>query len=274
MRNKIVGGIGAAILLLFILTAIFAPQIAPYSPYEQTGATFERPSRAHLLGTNDIGQDILSELIYGTRNSLLVGGVSAAIAMGIGIAVGMISGWYGGWIDRMLSKITTFFMTIPFLPSVIILSTFSDSGLLSMSIILGVLSWTDVARVLRSSTMQIRESGYVKIIKGMGASDFYILTRHVLRELLPLIAYRVVTRVKSGILSESTMSFLGLGNPVAKSWGSVIYYAQAKNALLTGAWVWWIVPPGLCICLVSMSLMLIGYSIEVPSDQRKEAGKA
>ena len=274
MNNRVVGGIGLALLAVLMLTAVFAPQIAPYSPYAQTGAPFEAPSRAHLLGANDVGQDILSELIYGTRNSLLVGFTSAAVAMTIGVLVGVLSGWYGGRVDRLLSKATSFFMTVPFLPSVIILSTFSDSSVLSMSIILGALSWTGVARVLRSATMQIRSSAYVRIIKGMGASDGYILTHHVLRELLPLIAYRVVTRVKSGILSESTMSFLGLGNPVAKSWGSIIYYAQAKNALLTGAWVWWIVPPGLCICLVSLSLMLIGYSIESPSDRRKEADKA
>lgn len=270
MRSKIIGGIGIALLSLMVLLAIFAPLIAPYSPYEQTGAPFEKPSSEHILGTNDIGQDIFSELIYGTRNSLMVGSLSAAISLALGVVVGVISGWYGGRIDRGLMKITTFFMTIPFLPSVIILAAFSGGGIWSMSIILGVLSWTGVARVLRTSTMQLRESYAIKLLEGMGASAFYILTRHVLRELLPLIAYRAVTRVKSGILSESTMSFLGLGNPVAKSWGSIIYYAQAKNALLTGAWVWWIIPPGLCICIISMSLMLISYSIESKQQIRKE----
>ena len=137
-----------------------------------------------------------------------------------------------------------------------------------MSAILGLMSWAGIARVLRSSTMKIRESNYIKMINGMGASDFYILSRHVMRELLPLILYRVVTRIKSGILAESSLSFIGLGNPVAKSWGSIIYYAQAKSALITGAWIWWIVPPGLCICVLSVCLMMVSYGLEGKSDAR------
>jgi len=270
MRNKVIGAVGIAILVLFLLAAIFQEQLAPYSPYEQSGAPFEHPTAEHLLGTNDIGQDILSELIYGTRNSLLVGVISAAISLVVGIAMGVLAGWFGGTVDHVLSQITTFFMTIPFLPSVIILSIFSGGGIWSMSVILGLLSWTEIAKVLRTTTMQIRESYSIKLIKGMGASDTYILLRHVIPELLPLIGYRAVTRVKVGILSESTMSFLGLGNPVAKSWGSIIYYAQAKNALLTGAWVWWVIPPGLCICLVSMALMMIAYSLEGKDRLQKE----
>lgn len=270
MKNKASFRIGILILVIFVLIAVFRTQLAPYSPYEQSGAPFESPSAAHLLGTNDIGQDILSELIYGTRNSLLVGVISAAISLFIGIVMGVTAGWFGGTTDHILSQITTFFMTIPFLPSVIILAAFTDGGIWSMSVILGLLSWAEIAKVLRSTTMQIRESYSIKLLKGMGASDGYIILKHVIPELLPLIAYRAVTRVKSGILSESTMSFLGLGNPVAKSWGSVIYYAQAKNALLTGAWVWWIIPPGLCICLISMALMLVAYSLESRDPMRKE----
>ncbi|WP_019849178.1 ABC transporter permease [Desulfitobacterium sp. PCE1] len=272
MKSKMIGIIGVFLLSFLILIGVFAEQIAPYSPYQQVGANFQKPSSAHILGTNDIGQDIFSELIYGTRNSLLVGALSASVAMMIAVLVGVISGWYGGAADRLLMKITTFFLTIPFLPAVIILAAFTKGSLWSMSIILGLMSWPGVARVLRSATMEIKGSSYIKIIQGMGAGDVYVLTHHVLRELVPLILYRAVTRVKSGILSEASMSFLGLGNPVAKSWGSIIYYAQAKNALLTGAWVWWIIPPGLCICLVSMSLMMITYSLEAKSDVRVESG--
>ncbi|MGI6462100.1 MAG: ABC transporter permease [Candidatus Scatomorpha sp.] len=271
MKNRAFMIIGLAVLLVFVVTAIFQEQIAPYSPYEQSGKPFERPSGEHIFGTNDIGQDIFSELVYGTRNSLLVGLISATISLALGIIIGVSAGWFGGTTDHILSQITTFFMTIPFLPSVIILSTFTRGGIWSMSIILGFLSWPGIARVLRTTTMQIKESYAIKIIKGMGASDAYIILRHVIPELLPLIAYRAVTRVKAGILSESTMSFLGLGNPIAKSWGSTIYYAQAKNALLNGSWVWWIIPPGVCICLISMALMLIAYEFENMRSSKKEA---
>lgn len=271
MRNKQIARVALAILLLFALVALFPAQIAPYSPYAQTGVPFASPSAAHLLGTNDIGQDILSELVYGTRNSLLVGVLSAVISLILGISIGVLSGWFGGMTDHILSQITTFFMTIPFLPSIIILSTFSGGGIWSMSIILGCLSWTELARVLRTATMQLRKSYSMQLLMGMGASNTYILVHHVLPELLPLIAYRAVTRIKSGILSESTMSFLGLGNPTAKSWGSIIYYAQAKNALLNGSWVWWIIPPGLCICTLSAALMLLAYCLEERPACRKEA---
>lgn len=273
MRNKILMSISLAVLLIFLLTAVFQAQLAPYSPYEQSGKPFEKPSAAHFFGTNDIGQDIFSELIYGTRNSLLVGAISAGISLSIGILIGVLSGWYGGAIDHLLSQVTTFFMTIPFLPSVIILSIYTSGGVWSMSVILGLLSWPGIARVLRTTTMQIKQSYAIKILKGMGASDGYLILRHVLPELCPLITYRAVTRVKSGILSESTMSFLGLGNPVAKSWGSIIYYAQAKNALLNGSWIWWIIPPGVCICLISMALMLIAYTLENSRSGKKEAAQ-
>ena len=131
-----------------------------------------------------------------------------------------------------------------------------------MAVILGVLSWPETARVLRAQTIQIRARDYLQSIRAMGAGDWYILTRHVLRELLPLVLYQAVLRVKSGILMESSMSFLGLGNPLVKSWGSMIFYAQSRNALITGAWVWWVIPPGLCICLVCLTLMMISYSLE------------
>ena len=263
MRNRIIKNIGIAILIFTVTVALLAPLISPYSPTENNVARpLQRPGEGHVLGTNDIGQDIFSELIYGTRISLLVGSFSALIALVIGTTVGMISGWFGGWIDRLLMKITTFFITIPFIPSVIILSTFTKAGVFNMSIILGVMSWPEVARVLRSQTIKIKSSDYINAIQAMGAGNVYILRRHILRELMPLIMYRGVARMKSGILMEASMSFLGLGNPVAKSWGSMIYYAQAKNALLTGAWVWWVIPPGICICLVCMALMLISYSLE------------
>jgi ABC-type dipeptide/oligopeptide/nickel transport system permease subunit len=268
MRSKTIGALGALLLGAMILTAVFAEFIAPYSPYRPVGKPLERPGPAHILGTNDIGQDIWSELLYGARNSLLVGALSAGISLLIGTSVGVLAGWYGGGLGRMLMEITAFFLTIPFLPSVIILAAFMRGGVWSMSLILGIMSWPALARVLHAAVLQIKDSAYIRMIRGMGAGDAYIITRHILREIAPLILYRGVMRFKSGILSESSMSFLGLGNPTAKSWGTIIYYAQAKNALLTGAWVWWIIPPGICISLSSMALMMISYSMEIQSNRR------
>lgn len=270
MKSKVIGRSGAMILVVLVLVAVFAGGLAPYSPYEQVGSPFSKPGEEFWLGTNDIGQDIFSELIYGTRNSLAVGMLSAFLSMFIAVLVGVTSGWYGGKTDRLLMKVTTFFLTIPFLPVVIILAAFSKGSIWSMSVILGLMSWPVVARILRSETIKIKKSPYILMIQGMGASDLYVIYHHVFRELLPLILYRGIIRVKSGILAEASMSFLGLGNPVAKSWGSMIFYAQSNNALLTGAWIWWIIPPGLCICLVSMGLMMVAYGVEAKNDARME----
>jgi ABC-type dipeptide/oligopeptide/nickel transport system permease subunit len=268
MKSKTLGVLGGVLLGGMILMAVCAELIAPYSPYQSVGKPFERPGSVHILGTNDIGQDIWSELIYGARNSLLVGVLSAGISLVIGTLAGVLAGWYGGGLGRLLMKITAFFLTIPFLPSVIILAAFMRGGVWSMSLILGIMSWPSLARVLHASVLQIKDSVYIRIIRGMGAGNAYIITRHILRELAPLILYRGMMRFKAGILSESYMSFLGLGNPAAKSWGAIIYYAQVKNALLTGAWVWWIIPPGICISLSSMALMMISYSMESWSNKR------
>lgn len=260
--DKKIGIIGWIILAIMVGIALFAPIIATYDPHSTAFSTFLRPSNEHLLGTNDIGQDIFSELIYGTRNSLFVGFLSAVISVAIGTAIGIFSGWFGGTVDYILMKITAIFMTIPFIPAVIILSAFTRGGTYTIALILGIMSWTGTARVVRTQTMSIKKKEYIMTIQAIGASSFYILTRHIIKEIFPYLFYRFTIRVKSGILSESTLSFLGMGNPIQKSWGTIIYYAQAKNALLTDSWLWWILPPGICIAVVSCALMLVSYAME------------
>ena len=264
------GKIGVAMLALMVLAAVFAPQLAPFDPYRSSPETYLPPDSVHLLGTNDIGQDIFSELLYGARTSLAIGFLSAAISISIGTLVGMLAGWLGGRTDRRLMKLTAFFMTIPYLPTVIILSAFTRPGILTTSLILGVMSWPGTARIVRAETMGIKKREYLQVCMAMGAPSSYLLFRHVLRELLPLIMYRAAARVRAGILGESSLSFLGLGSATQKSWGTMLYYAQAKNALLTKAWVWWVLPPGLCIAAVSCALTLISYSAEGKLDRRVE----
>ena len=271
--SKKIGRFGFILLAAMVLIAVLAPWLSPYDPYTATGKPFERPSEAHILGTNDIGQDIFSELIYGTRTSLSIGFLSALISIAIGTAVGMAGGWFGGWLDRFLMKVTAFFMTIPFIPAVIILSAFTKPGFLTTSLILGCMSWSGTARMVRSETIAIRGKEYIQTILAMGAGSGYILWHHVMKEIFPLILYRGVGRVKAGILGESSLSFLGLGRTVQKSWGTMIYYAQAKNALLTDAWIWWIIPPGLSIALISCALVMVSYYAEERADHRLEVKK-
>ncbi|MGL5328886.1 MAG: ABC transporter permease [Peptostreptococcaceae bacterium] len=262
--------ISVSILAMFILMAVFAPIISPYDPYEKVSAPFSLPSITHILGTNDIGQDILSELIYGTRISLIIGFISSFISISIAIVLGLLSGYYGGKIEDIIMRVTDFFLVIPFLPLVILLSTFFRGSYISIALIIGFTYWPSTVRVLRAQVVKIKNKDYILNIKAMGASDFYILKKYILREVLPIVVYRFMFLVKGSIITESSLSFLGLGNPTMKSWGSILYYAQSRNVFLTDAWAWWIVPTGLCICVLSMSFVLIGYIVENSISPKKE----
>ena len=266
--SKIMAKIGGVLLALMVVVAVLAPVLAPYDPYASVSAPYLAPSAEHLLGTNDIGQDIFSEILYGARTSLAVGFLSAAISVTIGTLFGMFAGWYGGWVDRLTEKVVAFFLTIPYIPTVIILSAFTRPGPWATAVVLGVMSWAGTARVVRTQTLVIKKKEYIQTILAMGAGNGYILQHHILPELLPWLLYQAAGRVKSGILSESSLSFLGLGSTTQKSWGTIIYYAQAKNALLTDAWLWWIIPPGLCIIVVACALMMISYGFEEKMDRR------
>ena len=270
LKNKKYFYIGISILGIFVMIAVMAPYIVPFSPSEIVDASFSRPNMKHLLGTNDIGQDIFSELIYGTRYSLMTGVCATAIALLIGSPVGILAGWFGGLLDDVLMKITTFFITIPYFPLVIVLAASLKGSLITTSFVLGITSWPGRARILRSQTMKIKSSDYITTIRGMGAGDGYLLVQHVLPELLPMIIYHAILRCKSAILAESSLSFLGLGSAVNKSWGTILYYAQAKNAFLTDAWIWWILPPGIMIVLLVFGMMMIAYGVEGKVNQRLE----
>jgi len=264
-RRSLVAGL--AILAVYVALAVFAPYIAPYDMAQRVVPHLP-PSPEHLLGTNDIGQDIFSELLIGARQSLLVGFVAASISLAIGAAFGVFAGWSGGALDRLLSAVCSFFMTIPFFPLVIVLSALIGGGALTPAIILGFLGWPETARILRSQTIALREKQYILDIRAMGAKNSYILTRHVFRQLVPMSAYRFILSFRSGILAEATLSFLGLGSPTLQSWGNMLFFAQARHAFLTGAWRWWVLPPGLALSGLVFALLLVSYYFEEISDPR------
>jgi len=265
---------GCILFAAYIVVAVFAPLIAPFDAFADRGTPYLPPSSVHILGTNDVGQDIFSELLVGARQSLLVGLTAAAISLGIGVVFGVSAGWFGRVVDGVLSAICSFFITIPFFPLVILLSALIGGGALTPAIILGLLGWPETARILRAQTYTIRERQYILDIRAMGAKNGYILTRHVLRELVPMGAYRFILSFRAGVLAEATLSFLGLGSPIAKSWGNMLYYAQARNAFLTGTWRWWVLPPGLALAGLVFALLLVSYYFEEASDPRLTQGLA
>lgn len=254
--------IGTTILATMVFIAIFGPSLAPYDPREVTGRPFSAPSAEHWLGTNDIGQDIFSEILWGTRVSLLIGLIAASTAITFGTAVGVVASLAGGWIDAVLMRITDIVLIIPFLPLAIVLAAFFGPSLWNTALVIALVIWARPARVVRSQGLSIRNLSFVEAAHALGGGFGHVLVRHVLPGVVPLALSQFVLATSSSILTEAALAFLGLGDPIQKSWGTILFYAQARGAFLNGSWPWWVIPPGVLISLTVLAFVLIGRSLE------------
>lgn len=252
--------LGIVLLALFLIIAIFAPFIAPYDPWEP-GRPFLPPDTDHPFGTNDIGQDIFSELVFGTRVSLFVGFFAAFVSVAIGTIVGMFSGYMRGVIDEILMGLTDIVLIIPALPLMIILAAHTSPSIWNIIIVIGALWWTSTARVVRSRVLQLRETPFVEAARALGAGDTYIIFRHILPNTFQVVLAKFILAVAGAMLTEASLSFLGLGDPLQKSWGMMLNYAFSRGGFINGYW-WWYLPPGLCISLAVLSFVLIGFGLE------------
>jgi peptide/nickel transport system permease protein len=264
-RNKS-GLFGLAILLFFVFTAVFAPFLAPYDPYERVDRPFRSPSNRYILGTNDIGQDIFSELIFGTRVSLTIGFAAAIFTVVIGTLIGVVAGFIGGSVDEVLMRFTDVIMILPSIPLLILLmAIFGKQSFFIMVLAISILGWTGTARMVRASTLSIKERTYVEAAKALGGGDRHIITKHILPNVSPLIMATMIYQVAGAMMSEAGLAFLGLGDPSHKSWGMILHYAQTSGGWYANmgypAW-WWIIPPGICVALTVASLVLIGQTME------------
>lgn len=265
MRN-VPNVIGLTLFGVLGAIAIFTP--APYDPHERVGTPFQPPSPQHWLGTNDIGQDIFSEIIHGTRTSLLVGVLAAGGALLIGTVVGVTAGYAGGVVDAVLMRLVDVVLVVPFLPLMILLAAYLGPSLVTVIAVIAALTWARPARVIRSQVLSLKTLLYVEAAHAVGGGFWYVLRRHIVPAIVPLAMAQLVTVASSAILIESSLAFLGLGDPVQKSWGTVLYYAQARGAFLTGAWLWWVLPPGMLITLSVLSFALMGYALEARANPR------
>ena len=257
---------GSVIFIIFVVIAIFAGVLAPYSPTERF-EPYASPTREHLLGTNDIGNDILSELIIGTRVTLVVGLLTALLATGLGVIIGMTAGYFRGVVDELLMAVTDVFLMIPRIPLVIILAVFLRPSYWIIIIVLGLVWWTTTARVVRSKTLQVRETGFVESSKSMGFSHAYILFSEILPNIIFIIIPKFMLTVASAMISEASLSFLGLGDPTARSWGMMIRYAFERGGFIRDMW-WWYAAPGAAITLCVLSIVLISFSLESRRDRK------
>ncbi|MCB9135116.1 MAG: ABC transporter permease [Anaerolineales bacterium] len=261
--------IGIAIIVFFVLMAIFAPYIAPYKPMSIEFMPWEKPSTEHWLGVNSYGQDVFSQTIYSSRVTLPVGILAGVLSSMIGVFVGLLAGYLGGRIGEVLMRIVDIFLVIPTLAFMIVLAAFLPSmGIFNLVVIIGALSWLWMARSIRSQTMSEAKREYVDAAKVLGKSTLEIMFSEILPNILPIVTANMVLVITAAMLTEATLSFLGLGDPSMVSWGQMLSIAFANSAILYDAW-WWILPPGLCIATLGFSFMLIGNSfLDIFADDR------
>jgi peptide/nickel transport system permease protein len=263
-RKKPMAMIGMGMLIVVLILAFFAPILSPYDPKERVDTSptdiLAPPDALHWLGRDDAGKDVLSLLIYGARVSLIVGFVSSFFSMFIGTTVGLIAGYFGGRVSNLLMRFTDFLMVIPDLPLMLVIISVWGRGLWKIILVISVLYWTYTARLVRSQVLSIKERQFVLRARALGASDLRIITRHILPQVIPLIIAQAVLDISSSIIAESTLSFLGLGDPTLISWGMMLNFAF-ERAISRMAW-WFLLPPGFMIVWVSLAIILIGNALE------------
>jgi peptide/nickel transport system permease protein len=253
--------VGLGIVAFFVLMAVVGPFFVG-DPQAFHPQTLQHPSAHFLLGTTQNGQDVLSQLVVGSRNTLEVGVLAAVIATAVSIVVGVGGGYVGGRTDEVLSLVSNVFLVIPALPLVIVVSAYvHSSSLLPLVMVIALTGWAASARVLRAQTLSVRNRDYVLAARASGEKTWRIILIEVLPNELAIIASQLLFSVVFAILTEAGLAFLGLGNIDTISWGSMLYFAQNDEALSVGAW-WWFVPPGFCIALLGAGLALLNFGLD------------
>jgi ABC-type dipeptide/oligopeptide/nickel transport system ATPase component/ABC-type dipeptide/oligopeptide/nickel transport system permease subunit len=261
-RSQRLASVGAAILGLLFVAALAAPWLSPYDPTERVARPFAVPSVQHWLGADDVGHDLLSMLIHGARISLFVGIVAAIAATTIGTLVGVLAGYARGVVDTVLMRIVDVMLALPVLPLTIVIGVFAGPGLRTQVMVISAVLWAGLARELRAQVLSLRERDHIQAERAMGAGPLYVLRRHIVPAVVPLVVPQFVLTIKTAILLEASLAFLGLGDISAASWGSMLSMAHARNAFLTDAWLWWVLPPGLAIAVTVLGFALLGNAIE------------
>ena len=259
---------GLSILLFFLLVALLAPLLAPTDPQRMVGRPHDPPSGEFVFGTSRQGQDIFAQMVHGTYTTLRVGFVIGTVITIVSIAVGLTAGFVGGIVDEVLSMITNVVLVIPNLPLIIVIAGMIDRpGPNTVILVLSLTSWAWGARVLRSQALVLRNSEFVAAARVSGEPTWRIIVFEILPNMTSLVVSGWIGAVLYAILAESGLSFIGLGNPNDITWGIIIYWARNNQALLTDAW-WTFIVPGLAICIVGLSLILINYGIDEITNPR------
>jgi len=267
-RNRL-ALVGLVLLVFVVCLAVAAPLVFPAGPFAMTGVRLRPPGPEHWLGTDNLGRDILSGVMHGATTSLLAGFLSTVLALVVGIAVGAVSGYYGGRTDDVLMRLAEVFQVVPRFFLALIIAAFFGPSLWGIIFIIGILSWPDIARLLRAEFLTFRERPFVIAARAYGAGDAAIILGEIMPNALPPVIVAGSLQVASAVLLEASLSFLGIGDPNLMSWGTMLNNAQQY---LQKAW-WTATFPGLAICIMTLGVALIADGLNDALNPRlKEAG--
>ena len=262
-RFSIGGKISIVFIIALIIMGLFSTYICIY-PYDlPSGAPFEPPNRIHLLGTDDLGMDLFSQICFGARISLFVG-ITAALIAGIGGGIlGILAGYYGGILDKIIMRVADIMIVLPDLPMMILFGSFFGPSLKNIIFVLAFFSWTTPARIVRSKVLSTKNENYILVAESYGAGFGYLLWKHFIPEILPILMVTIIKLTSKAIVSEAGLAFLGLGDPTSKSWGLILNHAiNFKGIYFTDYWKWWVVSPLVAITFLVISIATISRDLE------------
>lgn len=266
-RNK-KAVVGLAIVLAYVAIAVAAPWITEHAPMQRVARPHQPPSMDQLLGTTRMGRDVFTQLIWGTRTSLFVGFLAGLIVTVIGVALGITAGYLGGWVDEVINFFTNIALVIPQLPLLLVIAAFvGQASPMVIALIIGLTSWAWGARVTRAQTMSLRRREFIEASELAGEPTWRMIAVELLPNLLSIIGFNFIGSVIYTIITEATLEFLGLGDPNAVSWGTMLYNAQTSSAIMIGAW-WEVAAPATFIAVIGIGLSLINFAIDEISNPR------
>jgi ABC-type dipeptide/oligopeptide/nickel transport system permease subunit len=258
-----IGWVGVTLVGGFLSMALEAPRLAGYRVTQLAGEPLSPPSWSHLLGTNSVGQDVASQIVFGARTSLFMAVVAGGGTVLLGALVGMVAGWRGGWTDAVLMRVVDLFLVIPSLPLLIVLGAYAGPSMTAIALIVAATAWPPSARIIRAQVLSLRRRAHLQASVGFGARSVHVLRQHVVPEVGLITAAAFVGAAGRAVMTEAGLAFLGLGDPTRASWGKLMRDALNFSALFnTRAWSWWLVPPATCIALFLLALTFVGIGLE------------
>ena len=267
LRNR-KAAFGLLIVLAYVLVAVFGPMILGADPMARVGRPHTPPDGEALMGTTRMGRDVFSQLVYGTRTSLAVGFFAGLLVVMIGTVLGIAAGYFGGVIDEIINFCTNVVLVIPQLPLLLVIAAFvGQTSPVVIAIIIGVTSWAWGVRVTRAQTMTLRQREYIQASELIGEPAHRMIFVELLPNLLSIIGFNFIGSVTYTIITQATLEFLGLGNPMSVSWGTMLYHAQNSSAITVGAW-WEVLAPAVAVAGIGIGLSLLNFGVDEISNPR------